>query len=123
MSTNADINFFLDGKCFVSIYKHYDGYAIGEWLKENFAESRIVNGFNEARGEAAPQFFNGMECFAAWVVKELKECIGDVYIMPYNADNNREWEYTLYPDGKEIRLDVANYGKQVYSGKLSDYNP
>lgn len=76
-----------------SIYKHWDGYpdGFGDQLREIAAKYSIGNGI--PGGGAPENFANGMGCFAAFLVKELKEQPGDVYLCP--ADQREEYNYHI----------------------------
>lgn len=64
---------------------------------------------------------NGMGCFAAQLIKHLKEEVGNVYIMPPDAkDCWEEYTYTISGEpGKPLHLTI-NGG---YDGLLDNFKP
>lgn len=89
----------------VTIYRQYDGYpeGLGEEIKAIIGDKALSNGITDG-------CFNGMGCFAAWLVRELKTRIGNVYIMPPNTENvNEEYVYTIYARDSK-RLEIGETG-------------
>tara|TARA_R110000824_G_C15106040_1_gene666716 strand:- start:279 stop:659 length:381 start_codon:yes stop_codon:yes gene_type:complete len=108
MSTRALIHIYEDEKDetpLTTIYKHYDGYptenGVGETLKEYVMDSRIVNGLPL---DPTDDMHNGMGCFAASLIKHLKDRAGDVYITKPGADQYESYIYTIAPVGDTGRL-------------------
>ena len=91
----------------VTIYKHWDGYpeapGLGATLEEITSKYSLVNGLPMDKEGLA----NGMECFAASLIKELKQGPGDVYVYP--PETKGVWEEYIYhikPDGDKIKVEV-----------------
>ena len=82
----------------VRIYRQMDGYPTGHGLElAEFCDGMvIVNGISSDTPEKAA---NGMGCFAAQLVKYLKEDIGSIYleaIHPFSSgDYGEEYEYQI----------------------------
>jgi len=111
-----------DGKSVIlCIYRQMDGYpeALGKELEQLIAGARIVNGYN--RDMASPQHFNGIGCFAAYLVARLKITgpyakghssaksggIGNVYIMPPNSkDVGEEYTYVITEKNGKLQMKV-----------------
>lgn len=106
MGTRALIHVKEEGKTIVTIYRHYDGSPLhlGRDILNIIGDNSISNGI-------ATQAFNGMGCFAAMLIKGLKQDIGNVYIYKPNAkDVGEEFVYTISQiDGK---IDVHTH--EVY---------
>lgn len=88
----------LNSPTLVTLYRQYDGYpnGIGRDIQEILGDGKgkILNGFGS---QDTPEFFNGMGCLAAWVIKELKERIGNVYIYPPDSEGcGEEYTYIIY---------------------------
>jgi len=104
MSTNAIIHIKDKGKTLVSIYKHWDGYVdggVGDDILKFIKPFTILNGLplTANMGEVA----NGMGCFAAQLIKELKTCAGDVSIIPAGSINmGEEYRYSIYQEGQKL---------------------
>lgn len=106
MGTRALIHVKDEGKTVVTIYRHYDGSPLhlGRDILNVIGDNSISNGIQE-------RAFNGMGCFAAMLIKELKKDIGNVYIYkPNTRDVGEEFVYTITQrDGK---IDV--HTQEVY---------
>jgi len=106
MSTRALARIYDDNgqDILVTIYKHFDGYpeSFGKELKEFAYKFRLTNGFtlqDKKDGNVA----NGMGCFAAFLIRQLKKQIGDVYICPTSNDLfGAEYLYRVKPNGERI---------------------
>jgi hypothetical protein len=107
MSTNAVAVVYgdFDDVPLVAIYKHWDGYpsGFGEKLKKIAAQYDLVNGLSLSDGER--KVANGMGCFAAFLIQELKEGPGDVYLVPTSDLQTEQYNYTLKPVNGEIVVD------------------
>lgn len=77
----------------VSMYQQYDGYPSGHGtvLAEFLDGMTIVNGFGDGTPAKAA---NGPGCFAAQLVKYLKDGIGGLYIT--TAEDRQEFNYFIY---------------------------
>ena len=88
----------LESPTLVTLYRQFDGYiaGLGSDIARilNMGHSKVINGIEQ--GAEMPEYFNGMSCLAAYLIGELKDKIGNVYIYPVNSSN--VWEdftYTL----------------------------
>lgn len=102
MSTRAIIHVQDEEKrTFVSIYRHCDGYpeGLGKELRDIIRGTNVVNGYG--LDDALPKTFNGMGCFAAFLIGKLKDQIGNVYVvLPDSKDVGEEYVYTIRPTAK-----------------------
>jgi hypothetical protein len=105
MSTRALAEVYdEDGKILVSIYKHWDGYpeGFGADLEEICKKYTLVNGLG---GRDNTYNANGMGCFAATLIKTIKEDAGDVYIQaPSKVGGWEEYIYRIEPVGDKIKV-------------------
>jgi hypothetical protein len=136
MGTRSLTHIKDDGKMLVTIYRQMDGYpsGMGADIKKilNNGKSLIVNGYN--LDQAAPQYFNGMGCLAAYLVGKLKKGkIGNIYLQPPRPSETEEYTYILSCDkmtneikrsefGK-VKIIVKSGGTTIYNGYLEDFNP
>lgn len=83
-------------KTLVTIFRHWDGYpeCLGAELKEICAKATIINGISR---QTIPTHFNGIGCFAAYLVGKLKGSeIGNVALhVPDSSDVWEEYVYTI----------------------------
>lgn len=95
-----------DAKPLLTIYCQCDGYPIGglgEKLAKFCGRFTLVNGFSAGQKEMTHA--NGIECFAAQLVKFLKHGIGNVYIYPAGSrDCDEEYTYSIYPRDGKLRI-------------------
>jgi len=114
MGTRALIHVKEAGKysdTLVTIYRQYDGCpdGLGEDIKRIIGDSGISNGISNGMEEC----FNGMGCFAAWLIKELKDKIGNVYIYaPNSKDVGEEFVYTVFKN-ESTALGVGEVGNVI----------
>jgi hypothetical protein len=114
----------IKSRTLVTIYRQYDGYpsGLGVDIKTilNEGDVGIINGIGD---HEAPIYFNGMGCLAAWLIKWLKEEIGNVYIVtPSGKDMGEEYTYTLYRDEQRLFIKAQGWeGKTFYDGDLSKF--
>ena len=83
-----------------TIYRQFDGYpeGLGKDILAIIQNKWISNGIQE-------DAFNGMGCLAAWLIGELKEDIGNVYIYPPDAvDVGEEYTYTVYTSDRQLNF-------------------
>lgn len=100
MGTHSKTTVFdEDNKPLLSFYRQFDGYfeghgqQVADWLKDIV----IVNGFS---GTPPKHAANGMGCLAAQLIAELKEAIGNIYII--NTEGEEEYNYEIrFLKGKE----------------------
>jgi hypothetical protein len=98
MSTNASVEVFDEyDSLLITIYKHWDGDSLGEKLEKIAGKYTLVDGLRGNPGEA-----NGMGCFAASLIKELKQEPGDIYIV--TAGDYQQYNYKIKPDGDKIKV-------------------
>lgn len=93
MGTRALTRVFDGDKEILCIYRQCDGYvsAHGVEVADFIASRPFVNGMSGSR-----EVFNGMGCFAAQLVKSLKEEGGNVYIKaPGTSDVGEEYVYEI----------------------------
>lgn len=120
-------------KPLLAIYRQFDGYPEGHGadLADFFKGMTIVNGIG--MGETIGTHANGAGCFAAQLVKQLKETIGNIYIVSSKNDNE-EYNYHIYLRARDrgsfgtkpceslIWVRVANYaGRKIFSGPRDEY--
>lgn len=122
-------------KNIVCMYRQFDGYIDGHGfdLKNKFGNTEIINGIS---GQTAPDYANGMGCFAAQMISHFKEEIGGIYLERTDLDdvnNLEEYNYTIYIDDSnndlnetlklnpKLFVEVKNYrGEVLYDGLLKD---
>lgn len=102
MSTRAIIDIQdEDHRTFVSVYRHCDGYpeGLGQELRDIIRGVNLTNGFGF--GDGLPRTFNGMGCFAAFLIGKLKDRIGNVYVVRAGEEGmDEEYRYTIRPTEK-----------------------
>lgn len=94
-------------KTICCIYRQYDGYPEGHGrdLFNTFGKTKIINGYGDQK---APLFANGMGCFAAQVINNLKTDIGGIYLYPPDSkDVWEEYTYTFYLHNEILYLKVV----------------
>tara|TARA_R110002020_G_scaffold418583_1_gene627802 strand:+ start:64 stop:459 length:396 start_codon:yes stop_codon:yes gene_type:complete len=114
MSTRALIHIYEDEKDetpITTIYKHFDGYptkhGVGETLADFVMDSYLTEGIPADVNTTMDVKHNGMGCFAAALIKHLKEDIGDVYIVkPGTKDMWEQYVYTIAPS-KSIKSKLS----------------
>lgn len=135
MGTRARVNIFERGKLLVSIYRQFDGYpsGLGQDIADFSSKMDIINGIS---GQKAGEAANGMGCFAAQLIRHLKDDIGSVYIRSTDANSQgEEFSYNLREKDGKIWIDalegsVAAFGnpgtpeadmKPFFSGFAHDF--
>ncbi len=113
MGTRAIVDVFdEDDEILVTIYRQMDGYpdGLGMQLRDIIRGVALTNGFSG--DQEIPTTFNGMSCFAAFLVGKLKgDTIGSVYLMPAGAsDVGEEYRYTVKPT---VNGKISVYHKEV----------
>ena len=111
----------------LSLYRQMDGYPSGHGadLADFIHNMTIVNGFGADAN--AGTHANGAGCFAAQLVKYLKEGIGYIYIT--NAKDRQEYDYHLYLRAEElfkigkseIFVTVKSGRKTLFDGTRDEY--
>jgi hypothetical protein len=119
------ITFFYDDvdqkneKPFVAVYTQFDGYVSGFGVEiSNFLKNmKVVNGYTLQEEEGG--FANGMGCLAAQFVCEVKNGIGNVYIVKSDTGtDNVDYVYHVYNN----RVVVENLGYILFEGTWQEYN-
>ena len=104
-------------KVLVSIYHHFDGYPeyLGVTLANYLENKKIVNGL---RDRNAP-VFNGLGCMAAFIIAELKDEPGNVYIEdPERPSSWLDFEYYIWGDtGKDIWISIFDGDLCIFVGR------
>ena len=135
MGTRARVNIIDGNQVLVSIYRQFDGYpdGLGQELADFCAPLKVVNGF----GFETDNQVNGMGCFAAFLIKHLKEEIGNVYIRDTSDESHgEEYSYDLRDSDGKIYMNiyegsVTAFGlpgdkqsnmKAVWSGYCEDFD-
>jgi len=115
----------IDAPIIINMYRQFDGYLSGHGkdLKDAFGNTKIINGISSQK---APEYANGMGCFAAQVVAKLKEGIGSIYLSPITSDTEG-YTYILYEGGvpysgtpNPVCIKVKRYTEEIYDGPLSE---
>lgn len=135
MGTRARVNVFNRNQLIVSIYRQFDGYpdGLGREVADFAGKMKIINGIS---GEKAGEAANGMGCFAAQLIRHLKDDIGSVYIRDTGPESQgEEFSYNLHNRDGKIWIDAlegsmtafGNPGtpeaemKPIFSGFASDF--
>lgn len=125
-----------NGDNVICIYRQFDGYlrGMGKALKEFVSDGKVVNGLSGDEDKV----FNGVGCFAAQLVKHLKERPGNVYLFPAvnDRDDWQDYEYRIYFNTEassgfytgpadQLRLAVkrCHDNRCIYSGTFADFEP
>lgn len=122
MGTRSTVTIKDDAETIVKIYRQYDGYptGMGNDLKGLLEHTKIVNGYSS--GDQLPHAANRMGCLAAYVIRELKENIGNVYIVSPNH-GHEGYNYTISNYKDSIQLKVTNYElRTLYDGDIRDFD-
>jgi len=104
MATRSNIIFADNGKPFVNIYRHWDGYptCAGVEICEFIQSKTVVNGIGADKQYVA----NGAGCLAAWFLANFKKEAGNYYIEPLMADSHQDNAFGYV-------VDVRQGGTQV----------
>jgi hypothetical protein len=116
MGTRSTVKFYSehstnDAKPMVCIYQQYDGYieGVGFDLANFLKGKKVINGFNDARGESIENgFANGMGCLAAQYIASIKTKIGGVYIADLDDSEDYDYEVRLMDD-RSIQIKVDEF--------------
>lgn len=123
MGTRSLIRIKEGNKTLVTIYNQYDGYptGMGDRLANLVGNTKIVNGYGG--GMQLPHHANGLACLAAYIISELKEGIGNCYIIPTSPANKEEYNYTLTEKSGIVHVKLVDWeNKVLYSGPLKHFN-
>lgn len=115
MGTRSTIAIYEGEQHLVTIYQQYDGYPSGAGLVlARFIKSgKFVNGLG---GKEKP-VFHGMGCFAAALIKELKDGPGGTHIVP--KDQKEEYNYKVVGDFAKPEVTVACQGHESFKAGTS----
>lgn len=110
------------GETLLTFYRQFDGYLTGHGKDVvaalNNGEVEVVNGYNSTHKN--PAVFNGMGCLAAYLIGQLKDGIGGLYIVPTGQkDCWEEYTYNIYINNGVVMISVND----IYDGPLSDFDP
>ena len=110
MGTRSTIASYEGKQHLVTIYQQYDGYPSGAGLElAKFIQSgKFVNGL----GGKKKLVFNGMGCFAAALIKELKDGPGGTSIV--SKDQKEEYNYKVVGDFDKPGVTVACQGHESF---------
>jgi hypothetical protein len=113
MGTRARINILDHDKTLVSIYRQFDGYpsGLGQEVADFGSTLTIVNGYTSTGEDQA----NGMGCFAAQLIKYLKDGIGNVYIRD-TSDESQGEEYSYNLSEKEGKVWMS-----IHTGRVTAF--
>jgi hypothetical protein len=116
MGTRALVTIRQDDKdspVICQIYRQFDGYpeGMGKDLKDICKDITIVNGISG--GQNNDKFANGMECLAATIVKNLKQGIGNIYLVPV-TEEREGYNYNIYTKKCKVVIDCTDInGKKI----------
>jgi hypothetical protein len=117
MGTRARINIFDGNQLLVSIYKHWDGGTLGEILASHAKRYTITDGIGSNDPERSA---NGMPCYAAQLIRDLKARPGDVYIRDTGPESmGEEFIYNICYRDNRIWMTVLE-GSVTFFGMPGD---
>lgn len=117
MGTRSLTKIYDSGAVIACIYRQFDGYPSGHGtdLARIIAKGPLVNGIGSDR-----PCFNGMGCFAAQVLADLKEGPGGIYLYPANAKGcGEEYLYKIRAVNGAIIASVFEVGattRKIFEG-------
>ncbi len=82
------------GQEIVVMYRQFDGYpsGMGYELAKFLEPLTITNDISGSKKQTA----NGMGCLAAQLIKNFKECVGNIYLYPAGSrDLGEEYTYSI----------------------------
>lgn len=118
-------------KTLLAFYRQMDGYPSGHGLElaESLSSFKLVNGYSHGTKEKQA---NGVGCLVAQVLTELKDGVGNIYIIPDESSAfNEEYHYEIsmteersgfntYSVNFDIK--VKGYdGEQLFKGSLPKF--
>lgn len=119
MGTRSLIRIMDNGQPLTAIYGQFDGYLSGRGaeLLEAAKPYLLSNGIKAGH-------HNGMGCFAATLIKNLKKEAGGTYIVRPDADGE-SYTYVLSVKASDgtgpLHLTVNARSEVLYDGPLSDF--
>lgn len=120
MATRSNIIFADNGKPFVNIYRHWDGYptCAGVEICEFLQSKTVVNGIGGDRQNVA----NGAGCLAAWFLANFKKEAGNYYIEPLTADSHQDNAFGYVVDVRQGGTVVSVWEGEtlLFSGNVDD---
>lgn len=110
-------------KTLLNLYRQMDGdpSGIGVEIYKAFKGFEIINGISGDTKRKA----NGMGCFAAQLVKVLKQDIGSIYLNPVGeSDVGEAFIYTITSINDELFMKIGYvfYGKSIFSDYLDNFD-
>ncbi len=117
MGTRATATIHNDDGELCSIYSQFDGYpdGFGSLLATFRMSRKIINGISDQTIETHA---NGMGCFAAQLISNLKTRIGGIYMHSIKSDDDFiDYHYDLYED----KIKCSSYGKVLFEGEYSKF--
>lgn len=125
MGTRSLTRVFDDDKLVLAMYRQMDGYpeGMGADLAKFVVSGTFVTGISLTKQKPQPQF-NGMGCFAAQLVKHLKEGAGGIYLVSADAED-QEYTYEIHGglDEKSAPKPIRMVCKGSDGEVLFDGNP
>lgn len=120
MATRSNIIFSENGKPFVNIYRHWDGYpsAAGVELCEFLQSKTVVNGIGGDQQSVA----NGVGCLAAWFLATFKTEAGNYYINPLMPDSHQDNDFGYIVDVRQDGTIVSVWQGEtlLFKGSVED---
>lgn len=98
MGTSSVARFIDDGDVICAIYKHCDGGDFGKTIAAFAKDITIVNGIPLGNARVA----NGMGCFAAQLIADIKTEPGDVYMC--HPENEGDYTFTVSVKNGKIQV-------------------
>jgi len=93
----------------INLYRQYDGYPTGHGAELAEFLSTVKS--------------NGMSCLAAQLVANFKDGPGQFYLYPVTAkDCGQDYEYHIYQQDKQFRVEVIDRGCNMFGLTTSDRN-
>lgn len=109
-----------------NIYRQMDGYPSchGQALADFISSITLVNGLGLG-DSGGVRYANGAGCFAAQLIANLKTDAGSIYLDKPDGECDNDYTYILrldtYKPSKGVSIEVLNWGKQVFKGKLKGF--
>ena len=109
-----------DNNTIITLYRQYGGYPDGHGadIYNQFGNLTIINGIG--MGQSAPEYANGIGCFAAQLVAHFKKGIGGIYLYkPNSSDCWEDYTYYISPKEDKLWLKIVGYDGEIYNDYLS----
>jgi hypothetical protein len=118
MATRSNIIFADNGRPFVNIYRHWDGYpsSAGVEICEFLKSFTLVNGISEDKQTVA----NEIGCLAAWFLAKFKTEAGNYYIEKLRSDSHQTnaFGYVIDESKGEITLTIWEGETLLFQGNV-----